>query len=240
MENIWIWILVGLLLWQGMTLLQFILFLYYKFRLPEFRLCDKEEIDMRVQKIISSHESYLLGKGFVFKYAVMHESMVVGSALMIHRFYYYHEAEGAHAMLETTPYKGALQSVRISYETVYESGHICVTENGMLHHLPVAPEEIYFFDHYLADWKEIYAMHLQDRIIASETITKQPFDAEGWLAYMEYMEDLIVKATTKRGLTKITPEGYEYRVSIPLWRFAKTMQRGYRKFAKILREIIIE
>jgi len=54
MDNIWIWIIAGLLLWQGVRLFQFLMFLYYKFQVPEYHLCKKDEIDMLfVEKTIS-------------------------------------------------------------------------------------------------------------------------------------------------------------------------------------------
>lgn len=236
MQEWWIWILVGLLLWQGMVLLQFFIFLYYEFRLPEFHLCEKEKIDEQVQKMITPYEKHLFEKGFVFKYAVEHESMIVGSDLIIHRLYYYNEAEGIHATLETTPYKGSLQSIKLSYETIYESGNICVTENGVKHYVPVVPKEVYFFDHYLDAWKNVYVQHLKDRVIDGEVITRQAFDDEGWLAYMDYMENLFRAVNIENGLAKMTPKGYRYRASLGLWKLSKEMQKGYRRFSKILRD----
>ena len=235
MENIWIWIIVGLLLWQGMTLLQFLMFLYYKFRLPEYHVCQKDEIDTQVLKLIISYEKHLLEQGFTYKYAVHYKSMVVGSDLLIYKLYYYHEVDGIHAFLETTPYKGSLEPIKLSYDTIYESKKICSTENGMAHFIPIVPDDVYFFDHYLSSWDSVFEAHLKDRIIDGEKIVKQPFDLDGWLAYLKYSEHIYMDANIKNNVAKRTKEGYRYKASFALWKFAKYSTQGYRKFSTILK-----
>jgi len=235
MEHIWIWLAVGLLLWQGMTLLQFLMFLYYKFRFPEYQLCQKDEIDAQVQKILLPYETHLLENHFEFKYIVKYKSMIVGSDLVVYKMYYYNPTEGIHAILETTPYKGSLQPVKLSYDTIYESKRVATTENGMKHFIPVIPKEVYFFDHYLPLWENIFKAHLKDRIIDDEKIIRQPFDREGWLAYMQYSEHLYTYANVQYGIAIKTEEGYRYRASVALWNFAKETTRGYKKFSKILK-----
>ena len=236
MENIWIWIIIGLLLWQGITLLQFFVFLYYKFRLPQYHLLQRDDIEEEIWKIIAPYEKDLFEKGFVYKYALTFKSMVVGSELMIHKFYYYNKEQGVHAFLETMPYKGSLQSVKIAFDTIYESKKICTTENGMEHFSTAIPNEVYFFDHYLASWEEVYGRHLQDREVENETILKQAFTQEGWLDYLSYSEGIYLDAFVKAGTAKRTEEGYRYIPSLALWKFTKKSVQGYRKFSKILKE----
>ncbi len=235
MENIWLWVAVGLILWQGMTLLQFLIFLYYKFRFPDYHLSAKSDIDEEVQKILLPYEKHLLANDFVFKYAVKHKSMIVGSDLTIYKLYYYNPTEGIHAFLETTPYRGSLQPVKLAYDTIYESKKICTTENGMEHFLPTVPKEIYFFDHYLPLWEDIFNAHLNDRRVDNEKIIKEPFDKEGWLAYLNYTEHLYADANVAYGVATKTEEGYRYRFSFALWKYAKKTLKGYRKFSKILK-----
>ena len=235
MDNIWLWVAVGLLLWQGMTLLQFFIFLYYKFAFPEYDLSAKSDIDEEVQKILLPYEKHLLANDFVFKYAVKHKSMIEGSDLTIYILYYYNPTEGIHAFLETTPYRGSLQPVKLSYDTIYESKNVCTTENGMEHFLPAVPNEVYFFDHYLPLWEDIFNAHLNDRRVDGEKIIKEAFDEEGLVAYLNYMEHLHVDTNEQVGTVKRIEGGYRYRASLALWRYAKKTLKGYRKFSEILK-----
>jgi len=235
MNNIWIWIIAGLLLWQGMRLLQFLMFLYYKFQVPEYHLCQKDEIDMQVLKLFEPYEKHLLSQGFEYKYVLNHKSMIVGSDIVIYKLYYYNEVEGIHAFLETTPYKGSLEPVKLSYDTIYKSKKICTTENGMAHFIPVVPDDIYFFDHYLASWGSVLEAHIKDRVIDGEKIEKQCFDKEGWLAYLIYLEHMYIDAMIEKNIAIRTENGYKYKASFALWQFAKKSMKGYRKFSQILK-----
>lgn len=231
--------MVALLLWQGMRILQFLIFLYYKFRFPVYQLCQKNVIDIQIQKLLLPYEEYLVKHGFEYQYAVQYGSMIVGSDLVIYKlYYYYNKEEGIHAFLETTPYKGSLQPVKLSYDTIYESKNICSTENGMAHFIPAVPKEIYLFDHYLASWTSVLEEHLKDRRIDGEEIVKQPLDKEGWLAYMTYIEHIYMDTNIKQNVAIRTTEGYRYKASFALWKFAKKSTNGYKKFSKILKQKI--
>ena len=238
MDNYWIWIIVALLLWQGMRILQFIIFLYYKFRFPVYKLCQKDDIDVQVQKLLVPYEEHLLKYGFEYQYTVQYKSMIVGSDLLIYKLYYYNEEQGIHAFLETMPYKGSLEPIKLSYETIYENKKICSTENGMAHFIPAIPKEIYLFDHYLASWSSVLEEHLKDRIIDGEKILKQPFNQEGWLAYLTYCEHIYMDANIEQNIAIKTTEGYRYKASFALWKFAKKSTNGYKKFSNILKQKI--
>jgi len=235
MDNILIWIIAALLLWQGKRILQFLMFLYYKFQVPEYHFSHKDEIDIQVLRLFEPYEKYLLSQGFEYKYALKHKSMIVGSDIVICRLYYCHEAQGIHAFLETTPYKGSLDPVRLSFDTIYKSKKICTTENGVAHFTPVIPKDIYFYDHYLASWENVLETHIEDRAIDGEKVERQCLDREGLLAYISYSEKMYIDAMVEKNIAIRIKNGYRYRASFALWKFSKKSLEGYHRFSKILK-----
>ncbi len=232
--------IVIVLLFYGHQILQFLMLLYFKFKFYESKPILAKDIAPSVLEIVAPYERFLFAKGFVRKMIIEHDDMIVGRELVYYKFYYYQPQEGVHAFVETQPFTGALERVKLTYESLYESKHICVTVNAAKHHFPALPDEVYLFDHYLSSQEEVYQSHLKDREIEAEKLLKEPFDQEGLLAYDAYMQRAYVESFVKAGIVKYTTYGYRFIASFKVWNYAKDMIDGYKKAKKILKEKLEE
>ncbi|HIP45790.1 MAG TPA: hypothetical protein EYG93_10805 [Sulfurospirillum arcachonense] len=234
LENLSVLLIVAILLWNGLTILQFFTFLYYKFRYSNFVVMDRNELDKNTQEIINPLEDFLISKGFEYQTMMVHESMIIGNAQKYHIAYYYNPVNHVHAFVRTLPFRGALESATITYETIYESKNICTSLNGEEHNIATEPEYVYLFDHYLSSLDEVYKSHLNDRNIENEIISKEVFSSMGIVDYKTYDEHCYIEAWEKTGILKMTEYGYRFTLSWALWKFSKENIKGYKKFSKVL------
>lgn len=240
LDNLPLIIVVAMLLWHSPTILQFLTFLYYKFRYSNFVVMDKNELDKNTQEIINPLKNFLASKGFVYQTMMIHDSMIIGNAQKYHIVYYYNPTNHVHAFVRTLPFRGALEAATITYETIYESKNVCTSLNGEKHHIATAPDYVYLFDHYLSSLEEVYKSHLNDRNIENEIISKEVFSSTGIVDYKTYDEHSYIEAWEKTGILKMTEYGYRFTVSWALWKFSKESIKGYRKFSKMLNSEKIE
>ena len=234
LENLPIIVVVAAVLWYGFTILQFMTFLYYKFRYSDFVMIDGDDLDMHTKEVIKPLEDFLVSEGFVYQHMMMHDSVMIGNTQKYHIVYYHNPANNVHAFIKTQPFRGALEAAKITYETIYESKNVCTTVNGEKHHIPAVPEYVHLFDHYLSSFLDIYKAHLNDRDIENEIISKEIFTPSGLMDYKTYEEHSYIDAWRETGLVKITKYGYRFAVSWALWKFSQEAISGYKKFSKIL------
>ncbi len=218
----------------GMPLIQFLMLLYYKFQVPTIQSILRKDVPEEVAKLIYPYEKVLFEKGFVRGSVLEHNGALVGGKHRIFVFDYYHPQTYVHALLETQPYVGSLQPVRVMFESIYKNGNIAVTENGMKHFLFVEPEGVKIHDHYLPNWEEVYERHLEDRRDESKEITASRFDDEGLKAYLDHFNVINQQAYMDKGLTKQTDYGFRFVPSLKTWRASQEMVHGQKQFRKIL------
>ena len=229
LSDILMWLFVFLLVWQGMVLIQFFGFLYFKFKDPKFTIEKRVDIDEEIKRIVQSQESFLFSKGFESKGVLSHDGAIAGSDFTYHQFYYYHKEQGIHAYIETQPYAGAVTSAVIYYNTFYESGNICSSANFIGFALASAPEDVYFFDHSLGSNEEVYASHLDDRVIDNETIVYNAMDMEGYGAFAKYMHRNYMDSYMSSGMVKQVDGGHKFTFSLQTWNFAKNFVKGRKE-----------
>ena len=232
MNSILIWIIILLLLWQAQNILQFVMLLIYEFKKPKLSFISKDAIDSEILEIVKPYDEYLRENGFEFKSVLEKESDIVGSDLLAYIFYYYNPQQNIHAFVNTTPYKGALEPVRLVYETIFESEKIAISENGNMHTLPSKPKQIYIFDHYLSSWRDSLAMHLQDRQIEGEKVAKGYFKEDNLKTFISYIDDIFTQQAINDGLVKKSKNGFKFKANLQTLKFANNMVKNMRKFAK--------
>jgi len=236
MENIAIFIAVVAVLWYvGIPLMQFLTLLYFKFRTPEVSRFNRDEVPSDILEQISAYEQVLFGKGFVRGSVLMHDGPMVGSSHRYYIFYYHQPQTGVHAFLETQPYAGALQPVRVMFESIYEDGRIVVTENGMKHFLLATPKEVSMYDHYLPHWEDVYQKHLDDQEEVEGVLSYSMFDDEGAEAYLNYLNQAYTEAYIANGIASKTTYGLRVRASVPAWKVSQQMVQGQKRFKKVLK-----
>jgi len=235
MENLLLIVVIVVgVLYIGMPLLQFLMLLYYKFQVPTMQSILRKDVPEEITKQVYPYEKVLFEKGFVRGSVLEHDGALVGGKHRIFVFDYYHPQTYVHALLETQPYVGSLQPVRVMFESIYENGDIAVTENGMKHLLFVEPEGVKIYDHYLPDWEEVYEKHLEDRKDESRQIAPSRFDDEGFKAYLDHFNVINYQAYMDEGLMTQTDYGFRFVPSLKTWRASQAMIEGYRRFKKIL------
>jgi len=185
-------------------------------------------------------EDFLLSEGFVYQHMMMHDSVMIGNTQKYHIVYYHNPINNIHAFIKTQPFRGALEAAKISYETIYESKKVCTTINGEKHYIPVAPEYVYLFDHYLFSFSEIYTAHLNDRNIENQIVSKETFSSSGIMDYKIYEEHSYIDAWKQIGIVKTTNYGYRFAVSWALWKFSAKSISGQKKFSKVLKAEKVE
>jgi Zn-dependent protease len=229
-----LFIFVLVVLRYGLTLFQFIIFLYYKFRLPNYIVIDRDTLDKHTLDVIKPSEEFLISEGFVFHTMIVHDSMIIGNEQKFHIAYYYNPSNNVHAFVKTRPFRGALEAANISYETFYVSKNVCTTLNGEKDSVPAIPEYVYLFDHYLSSSKESYKAHLNDRNIENEVVSKETFTRDSIIDYKNYDYYSYIEAFKSIGIAKSTEYGYRFVPSLALWKLASGSIKGYKKFSKIL------
>lgn len=234
LNTILIFGVIVLIFWNGTVLIQFLTLLYYKFRIPTYTSMDRKEIGEEIESIIKPLEDFLLSKGFIYQSMLLHNGWFLGGDENYHKLYYYDKDRGIHAYIETQPYRGALQSAKISYGTMYESKKASMTIDGLDYGYPVIPEDIYLFDHYLGDNEKMYEAHLKDREIKGEVISYNAFKAEDLQYEHEKTEAIYIDKYEKEGYIRLTSYGYRFIPSFKLWIFSQKMVKKYKQYRKVL------
>jgi Zn-dependent protease len=234
LNTILIFGVIVLIFWNGAILIQFLTLLYYKFRIPIYTSIDRKEIGKEIESVIKPLEDFLLSKGFVYQSMLLHNGWLLGGDQNYYALYYYDKEKSIHAYIETQPYRGALQSAKISYETIYESKRECITVDGLDYGYPAIPDDTYLFDHYFGNDEKVYEAHLKDRDIEGEVLSKRVFAPEELRHHKEAIDALYSKTYEKEGYTHSTSYGYRFTPSIKLWIFSKKMVKKYKQYSKVL------
>ncbi len=240
LNNVLLFGIIVLILWNGAVLMQFLTLLYYKFRIPTYTSIDRQEVGEEIESIIKPLEDFLLSKGFVYQSMLLHDGWLLGGDQNYYKLYYYEKEKGIHAYIETHPYKGALQSAKISYETIYESKRECITVDGSDYGYPAIPDDTYLFDHYLGNDESVYEAHLKDREIQGEVLSKRVFTPEEFKHHIEAIEALYGKTYKEEGYIRSTSYGYRFTPSVKLWSFSKKMVKKFKRYRKVLMQSAYE
>ena len=236
MPHLWLWVLVVLVLWQWPYLHQFYHLLTHAIRPHSLEPCDEDAMDAEAHAVLEPYLDYLAERGFIrlatFRVTAPPES----TEAPVHLLYFYCREDGVYAALETAPYPGALQPAFLRFFTLFQSGHSCHTANGVRHFVDYEPEEAKLCDHYLADWREILPAHLRDREIEGEVVRLEPKSPAELLADGQKDFERSLQAREGMGLITKTQDGYRYRPSWKLWRMARRIVDGQRRFARALKQ----
>ena len=240
LNTILIFGIIVLIFWNGTALIQFLTLLYYKFRIPTYTSIDRKEIGEEIESIIKPLEDFLLSKGFVYQSMLLHDGWLLGGDQNYYTLYYYDKEKSIHAYIETQPYRGALQSSKISYKTIYESTRECITVDGLDYGYPTIPDDTYLFDHYLGNNESVYEAHLKDREIQEEVIGRGAFTPEELQHHKEMIDAHYSKTYEQEGYTRSTSYGYRFTPSIKLWIFSKKMVKKHKHYSKVLMQSAYE
>jgi Zn-dependent protease len=236
LTDIIILLAIFMLFFFGLRLLQFVTFLYYRFKNPHFKTVSKESVDEDILKIIKPLEDFLTTKGFSYVAMLEHDGHIVGATYNYHIAYYYNTINGVHAFIETHPYKGALQAATISFKSFYEDGRCVETVNGIKHFAPNTPKYIALYDHYLTENEDIYNAHLSDREKEQSTLLKESFTQENIVLHKNQDHQEYIESWEDIGVIKINEDGYKFTFSWATYKFAMQSTKGQQNYAKILRK----
>jgi len=235
-QNLWLWVLVGFVLWQWPYLHQFYRLMTLTIRPRSLELCSADDIDAETWLVLEPYITHLSERGFSHLATFKITRPPENAQIPVYRLHFHRQGDGVYAILETAPYPGVLQPVLVSFLTLFQSGRSCHTMNGVRHFFDYEPDDEEFCDHYLADWREILPAHLRDREIEGEVVQLEPKSPEELLA--ESQEDYVrsLRAEQEMGLIRKTQDGFRYRPSWSLWRMARRVVDGQRRFASSLRQ----
>ncbi len=235
MDTIYIWIAVAILIFYAPKIIGFIKLLGVKVYLKiPIDFINKKEIDGNILQIISSYEKFLLEQGFKLEYVIKTDKMVVGSDLTIYSFFYYNPKNGVKAVIETRPHKNSLEPAVINYYTFYDDGTVLITLNGSKFYNAYTPEDFYIYDYYLVNWKDVYKKHLENMQKYGKETVNHPFSKQDIIDFNKYMHESFINKYKKEGLIKIEKDYYSFKPSIALWNYVNKIQKGYKKYKKIL------
>ena len=240
LENILTILFVIFIILYGMPIIQFVTFLYYKFKYTEYERVSRESLDEGTIDTLKPLEDFLLSKGFEYKDMLQYESNIVGNNQKQYSAYYYHNENNVHAFVTTQSYRGALEPVAITYKTVYENGESVETVNGLKHFIQVSPASVSLYDHYLLDNEAIYLAHLNDRKENNLPITSVSYTQDAIVETRQKNEISYIKSWEDAGLMKVDEIGYRFRFSWATWKFSIAATKGYKKFSKYLKNHVSE
>ena len=236
LENIIIIILViAFLFLYGMALFQFLTLLYYSFEKSDFKRIEKQSVDDATLEILKPLEDFLCSKKFRYIAMVEHESSIVGNAQKYHIAYYYNDTNGVHAFVKTQPFLGAQEPATIVYKTFFTNGRRVETVNGMKHFIPSSPKHVALYDYYLAEDEAIYLAHLKDVKKELDSVKMEPIPVEKLVAYKTQDEKEYIKSWEDTGIIKTNENGYRFRISWAMWKFAMQSVKGQKKYANIVK-----
>jgi len=234
--HLWLWVLVGLVLWQWSYLSQFYHLLTFTIRPRSLEPYDEDAMDAEAHAVLEPYLDYLGEQGFVRLATFRITTPSENAETPVYQLFFHRREDGVYAALETAPYPGALQPAFLRFFTLFQSGHSCHTVNGVRHFIDYELDEAKLCDHYLADWREILPAHLRDRKVEGEAVRVEPKSPEELQAELKKDSDQHMQELVKRGLAKKTRSGYRYRPSWALWRMARRIVNGQRRFGKALEQ----
>ena len=231
-QNIILFIVLAFFLMNFQTIVAGFVLFFWELRDVLVRNIGLDEIDDDMKDIIRPNEEFLLSKGFVYQSSQVFNSILVRLKDDFHTHYYYNEALGIHAFIDTTPMPGALSSSTISFVTFYESYKRAVTYDCFAYNVFVS-EETYLFDHYHGSYEASLASHLRDREIEGEIITKNILTAEGAKDYRQYTIVETMEALIEKNVIKPVANGYRYKFSLAYVKYINFSLTMHKKAKKI-------
>jgi len=235
-ENILLFIITTLLLINIQTILPALILYFYNLKEPKIYMIGKDDIEENIKEIVHPYEVSLKELGFEYQTQISTTPLFDKYNNIEHSFYYYHPIQGVHAFIDTTPIKGCLRPVSISYITFYEHQKMTISYDCFMHNIISLPENIYLFDHYFGSFEEAYKEHLKDRKIEGEKALRGALNQKGVYDYTKYMVEEMLESSIKENILKPTQDGYRFTASLPYLSHIKKSVKGYKKTAKILKK----
>ena len=235
-ENLILLIVISVLLINFQTILLVIIVYFYGIKDSTITMLEKNEIDDNIKEMILPYELTLFELGFEYQTQVSSTLVFSKHDNLQHSFYYYHPIKGVHALIDTTPIKGCLRPLTVSYITFYESQHMAISYDCFGHNIISIPHNIYLFDHYHGSFKTAYTSHLKNREIEGEIALREALNQEGLYNYTKFMIDETMENAIKENIMNPTQNGYKFSASLAFVNYVHRLVKGYRRAKKAIKE----
>ncbi len=214
-------IIVVLLLAFSPRLMQFFNLTSLKFKTYEPKEVFPNNIDRKILIRVARYERFLYKAKFTRRLIIEYRSDFKKQDGVFYKFYYYQLIDGIHAYLEVIPSKNGNIYINYCFETVFESGNICLSINKESFILGSKAPNIHLYTHKDLSIRELYKAHCQDREIVFEVVLKKRLTIKEFMEQEVKKEQDYINNLIENGYVKRENAGYKILKTYRLFKEAQ-------------------
>ena len=214
-------VIVVLLLAFSPRLMQFFNLTSLKFKTYEPKEVFPNNIDRKILIRVARYERFLYKAKFTRRLIIEYRSDFKKQDGVFYKFYYYQLIDGIHAYLEVIPSKNGNIYINYCFETVFESGNICLSINKESFILGSKAPNIHLYTHKDLSIRELYKAHCQDREIVFEVVRKKRLTIKEFMEQELKKEQDYINNLIENGYVKRENAGYKILKTYRLFKEAQ-------------------